>query len=95
MFASGVMFEIGAILLAAAEHYVMLILGRVFLGIAVRCIPSPLLHVAKGACKFEFGRNASLSLGTMSSNFNVCGGAERCVWDADFICQCVGADVQL
>ncbi len=35
MFASGVMFEIGAILLAAAEHYVMLILGRVFLGIAV------------------------------------------------------------
>lgn len=35
MFASGVMFEIGAILLAAAENYVMLILGRVFLGIAV------------------------------------------------------------
>lgn len=35
MFASGVMFEIGAILLAAAEHYVMLILGRIFLGIAV------------------------------------------------------------
>lgn len=35
MFASGVMFEIGAILLAAAENYVMLILGRIFLGIAV------------------------------------------------------------
>ncbi|KAK9914909.1 hypothetical protein WJX75_002176 [Coccomyxa subellipsoidea] len=35
MFASGVMFEIGAILLAAAENYVMLILGRIFLGIAI------------------------------------------------------------
>lgn len=30
------MFEIGAILLAAAQNYAMLILGRVFLGVAVR-----------------------------------------------------------
>ena len=29
------MFEIGAILLAAAQNYVMLVLGRVFLGVAV------------------------------------------------------------
>jgi MFS family permease len=29
------MFEIGAILLAAAQNYAMLILGRVFLGVAV------------------------------------------------------------
>ena len=32
---TGVMFEIGAILLAAAQNYAMLILGRVFLGVAV------------------------------------------------------------
>ena len=36
MAAAGVMFEIGAILLAAAQNYVMLIIGRCFLGVAVR-----------------------------------------------------------
>ena len=36
MAAAGVMFEIGAILLAAAQNYIMLIIGRCFLGVAVR-----------------------------------------------------------
>lgn len=82
MFASGVMFEIGAILLAAAENYVMLILGRIFLGIAV----GDMLAKVCAACMCAWACCNCLELVEA---------LKAGVRDADLICQCVSADVQL
>ena len=53
------MFEIGAILLAAAQNYVMLIIGRCFLGVAVRGLrwllaEQSMLHLLQGSMSSVF-----------------------------------------
>lgn len=47
MMYSGLLFMIAAIILCAAEHISMIIIGRVFQGIAVRCCLSYILACCK------------------------------------------------